>query len=184
MRMDKFTTLFQTALTEAQSMALKREHQFIEPVHLMLAMLDQSQGSVKPLLEKAGVRVSVLRKQLEDSIERVPQVKGALGEVYPSKELIRLLNITDKLASEYHDQYISSELFVLAAIEDKGPLGDALRAAGANKTAIKNAIEDIRGGQKVDNPDKEQQYQALRKIHSGLYQRSRRWQIRPGYRAG
>jgi ATP-dependent Clp protease ATP-binding subunit ClpB len=163
MRMDKFTTLFQTALADAQSLAVGRDQQFIEPAHLMRAMLNQQQGSVKPLLSKAGVRVEQLQKQLDEIINRLPQVQGTPGEVYPSKELVRLLNITDKLAKEFQDQYISSELFILAALEDKGPLGDALRAAGANQNALKTAIAEMRGGQKVDNPDKEQQYQALQK---------------------
>lgn len=163
MRMDKFTTLFQSALADAQSLAVGRDQQFIEPVHLMRAMLAQQQGSVKPLLAQAGVRVDALQKQLDEAIARIPQVQGTPGEIYPSKELVRLLNITDKLAKDFQDQYISSELFVLAALEDKGPLGDALRAAGANQTALKKAIAAIRGGQNVDNPDKEQQYQALKK---------------------
>ncbi len=163
MRMDKFTTLFQTALADAQSLAISRDQQFIEPVHLMRAMLSQEQGSVKPLLIRVGVRVEPLQKQLDDAIARVPQVQGTPGEVYPSKELVRLLNIADKLAKEANDQYISSELFVLAALDDKGALGDALRASGADKKALKKAILDLRGGQSVDNPDKEQQYQALKK---------------------
>jgi ATP-dependent Clp protease ATP-binding subunit ClpB len=163
MRMDKFTTLFQTALADAQSLAVSRDQQFIEPVHLMRAMLAQEQGSVKPLLIRAGVRVEPLQKQLDDAITRLPQVQGTPGEVYPSKELVRLLNIADKLANEANDQYISSELFVLAALDDKGPLGDALRANGADKKALKKAILDLRGGQSVDNPDKEQQYQALKR---------------------
>ena len=163
MRMDKFTTLFQTALADAQSLAISRDQQFIEPVHLMRAMLSQEQGSVKPLLIRVGVRVEPLQKQLDDAIARLPQVQGTPGEVYPSKELVRLLNIADKLAKEANDQYISSELFVLAALDDKGALGDALRASGADKKALKKAILDLRGGQSVDNPDKEQQYQALKK---------------------
>jgi ATP-dependent Clp protease ATP-binding subunit ClpB len=163
MRMEKFTTLFQSALAEAQSLAVGKDQQFIEPTHLMQAMLDQPQGSVKPLLARAGVRVEPLQKQLQDVINRIPQVEGTPGEVYPSKELVRLLNIADKLAKEANDQYISSELFVLAALDDKGALGDALRANGADKTALKKAIQEIRGGQRVDNPDKEQQYQALKK---------------------
>lgn len=163
MRMDKFTTLFQAALADAQSLAVGRDQQFIEPTHLMRAMLAQQQGSVKPLLVRAGVRVEPLEKQLDEAIARLPQVKGTPGEVYPSKELVRLLNVTDKLAIDFHDQYISSELFILAAIDDKGPLGDVLRAAGVNKTALKAAITEMRGGQKVDDPNKEQQYQALQK---------------------
>ncbi len=163
MRMDKFTTLFQTALAEAQSLAMQKDQQFIEPVHLMRTMLDQQQGSVKPLLSSAGVRIEFLQKQLDDNIARIPQVQGVAGEIYPSKELIRLLNNTEKLAKEFNDQYIASEIFVLAAVEDKGPLGDALRAAGADKKALRRAIDNLRGGQSVDNPDKEQQYQALKK---------------------
>lgn len=163
MRMDKFTTLFQTALADAQSLAMQKDQQFIEPVHLMRAMLDQQQGSVKPLLSSAGVRVDFLQKQLQDIIGRIPQVQGVSGEIYPSKDLIRLLNNTEKLATEFKDQYIASEIFVLAAVDDKGPLGDALRAAGADKKALRKAIENLRGGQSVDNPDKEQQYQALKK---------------------
>ncbi len=163
MRMDKFTTLFQSALADAQALAVGRDQQFIEPVHLMRAMLAQEQGSVKPLLSKVGIRVESLQKQLDENIARLPQVQGTPGEVYPSKELIRLLNITTKLAKDFHDEYISSELFILAALEDKGPLGDVLRSSGANPNALKKAIADIRGGQSVDNPDKEQQYQALQK---------------------
>lgn len=163
MRMEKLTTLFQTALSEAQSLAVGRNQQFIEPVHLMRAMLAQPQGSVKPLLAKAGVRVEALQKQLDDVMARLPQVEGVQGEVYPSKELIALLNVADKLAHEFRDQYISSEMFVLAAMKDKGQLGDALRAAGANSDALKKAIAEMRGGQNVDNPDKEQHYQALQK---------------------
>ena len=164
MRMDKFTTLFQSALADAQSLAVGNEQQFIEPVHLITTMLAQPQGLVKPLLQKAGVRVEPLQKQLDEIIKRLPQVNGTPGEVYPSKELVNLLNVTEQIASkEFHDQYIASELFVLAALNDKGALGDALRAAGADKKALKKAIEEMRGGQKVDNPDKEQQYQALQK---------------------
>ncbi len=163
MPVNKMTTILQEALSEAQSLAVRQEQQFIEPVHVLYAMLEQSQGSVKPLLAHAGVRVESLQKQLDAIIKNLPQVQGAPGEVYPSKELTRILNVADKLAKDFNDQYISSELFVLAALDDKGPLGDALRAAGSNKAAVKKGIEQMRGGEKVDNPDKEQQYQALKK---------------------
>ncbi len=129
----------------------------------MRAMLTQEQGSLKPLLKKSALKSRPLQKQLDEAIEPLPQVQGTPGEVYPSKELVRLLNVTDKLAQKRKDQYISSELFVLARLEDKGPLGDALACAGTIKTHLRNAIDDMRGGQKVDNPDKEQQYQALEK---------------------
>lgn len=163
MRMDKFTTLFQQALADAQSLAVGKDQQFIEPIHLMRAMLSQEQGSVKPLLSKVGVRVEDLQRQLDDAIARIPKVEGVPGEVFSSKELVALLNICDKLARERKDQYISSELFVMAAVDDKGALGDMLRKAGVNKNALKKAIDEMRGGQSVDNPDKEQQYQALQK---------------------
>ncbi|MBS0352100.1 MAG: ATP-dependent chaperone ClpB [Proteobacteria bacterium] len=163
MAVNKMTTILQEALNEAQSMAVGRENQFIEPVHVMRAMLDQPQGSIRPLLARSGVQVELLQKQLDQAIQKLPQVQGVPGEVYPSKDLVKILNIADKIAKEFKDEYLSSEIFVLAALEDKGPLGEALRAAGANKIAIKKAIEQIRGGQRVDNPDKEQQYQALQK---------------------
>ena len=118
------------ALADAQSLAVGRDHQFIEPVHLMIALLDQDGGTVRHLLSQADVNVNQLRSQLGEALERLPKVEGTPGEVHISNDLGRLLNVTDKLAQSRKDQYISSELFVLAALEDKGTLGDSLRKAG------------------------------------------------------
>src|SRR4029453_7501599 len=120
MRQDKLTSKFQIALADAQSLALGRDHQFIEPVHLMQALLDQEGGSIRPLLDKAGANVSALRSQLGQGLDRLPSVEGTGGEVHVSNDLSRLLNLTDKLAHKRGDQYISSELFLLAALDDKG----------------------------------------------------------------
>ena len=119
MRMDKLTTKFQMALAEAQSLAVGRDHQFIEPAHLLVALLDQEGGTVRHLLTKAGVKVDRLRSQLGDQLDRMPRVEGAAGEVHISGDLSRLLNVTDKLAQKRGDQYITSEPFVLAALEDE-----------------------------------------------------------------
>ena len=117
MRMDKLTTKFQMALADAQSLAVGQDHQFIEPVHLMLALLDQDGGSVRPLLAQAEVNVNMLRSQIGDALDHLPSVQGGeAGEVHVSNDLGRLLNVTDKLAQKRDDAYISSELFVLAAV--------------------------------------------------------------------
>src|SRR5712672_4197549 len=136
MRQDKLTSKFQQALADAQSLALGRDHQFMEPAHVLLAMLDSQGGSVRPLLLKAGVDTNKLRSELQALLDRLPRVEGTPGEIHISNELNRLLNVTDKLAQQRGDQFISSELFVLAALEDKGELGAALKAAGATKPNI------------------------------------------------
>ena len=121
MRLDKLTSKFQMALADAQSLAIGRDHQYIEPAHLLVALLDQQGGSVRDLLTKAGANVNLLRSQLGEAIDRLPKVEGAGGDVHLSNDLNKLLNLTDKLAQERHDQYISSELFVLAALDGKSP---------------------------------------------------------------
>ncbi|MEX0607692.1 MAG: Clp protease N-terminal domain-containing protein, partial [Halofilum sp. (in: g-proteobacteria)] len=135
MRMDKLTGKFQMALADAQSLAVGRDHQFIEPVHLMAAMLDQDGGGVRPLLSQAGVDINGLRSALGAEMDRLAQVSGAEGELHVSNDLSKLLNQCDKLAQQRGDQYISSELFVLAAVQDKGRLGDLMKNAGAVKGA-------------------------------------------------
>ncbi len=161
MRMDKLTSKFQMALAEAQSLALGRDHQFIEPAHLMLALLEQEGGSVRPLLEKSGTNVGLLRSHLGQMLDRLSRVEGTGGEVHFSNDLGKLLNVTDKLAQKRGDQYVSSELFVLAAVDDKGELGKLLRDCGAVKGAVERAIEEVRGGEKVTDPNAEEQRQAL-----------------------
>ena len=179
MRMDKLTSKFQMALSDAQSLAVGRDHQFIEPVHLMSALLDQEGGSIRPLLVKAGVNVNQLRSGLGDALERLPSVQGAGGDLHVSNDLGKLLNQTDKLAQQRKDQYISSELFILAAVQDKGNLGELLRKAGANAKALEKAVEELRGGQTVDDPNAEEQRQALEKYCIDLTQRAEQGKLDP-----
>jgi ATP-dependent Clp protease ATP-binding subunit ClpB len=179
MRMDRLTSKFQLALADAQSLAVGRDHQFMEPVHLMLALLEQEGGSARPLLDRAGVNVNQLRSRLLEQVGRIPTVEGAAGEVHPSNDLLKLLNVTDKLAQKRGDQYISSELFVLAACEDKGTLGRALKDSGAVKGALDKAIDDLRGGEKVDDPNAEEQRGALDKYTIDLTERAEKGKLDP-----
>ncbi len=180
MRMDKLTAKFQMALADAQSLALGRDHQFIEPVHLMTALLDQEGGTVRHLLTKADVNANRLRSALGEALDRLPTVQGGVaGEVHVSNDLSRLLNHTDKLAQQRGDQYISSELFVLAALEDKGVLGSALRDVGATKSALDRVIDDLRGGQAVNDPNAEEQRQALDKYTIDLTERAEQGKLDP-----
>ena len=179
MRMDKLTTKFQMALADAQSLAVGRDHQFIEPVHLMTALMDQEGGGVRHLLTQAGANTNYLRSQLGEALERLPSVEGAGGDVHISNDLGRLLNQTDKLAQQRKDAYISSELFVLAAVDDKGQLGELLRKAGAAKAAIEKAVEDMRGGESVDDPNAEDQRQALEKYTIDLTERAEQGKLDP-----
>jgi len=179
MRMDKLTSKFQEALADAQSLAVGRDHQFIEPAHLLGALLDQEGGTVRHLLTQADVNVNLLRSQLNEALDQLPQVEGAAGEVHVSNDLGRLLNVTDKLAQQRKDQYISSELFVLAAIEDKGRTGELLRKAGADKAGIEQAIDRVRGGQKIDDPNAEEQRQALEKYTLDITERAEQGKLDP-----
>ena len=180
MRMDKLTAKFQLALQDAQSLALGRDHQFIEPVHLMIALLDQDGGGVRGLLTKADVNVNQLRSKLGEALDRMSTVSGGdAGSIHVSNDLGKLLNITDKIAQQRKDQYISSELFVLAALDDKGVLGDVLRDTGATKGAVEKAIEGMRGGQTVNDPNAEDQRQALQKYTIDLTERAEQGKIDP-----
>src|SRR5579859_5257842 len=179
MRMDKLTTKFQQALADAQSLAVGRDHQYIEPVHLMAALLDSQGGTARPLLEKASVQVSKLRSDLAGALDRFPEVEGAGGEVLLSNDLNKLLNVTDKLAQQRGDQFISSELFVLAACDDRGELGRLLKASGATRAALEKAIEEVRGGAKVENVGAEENRQALEKYSIDLTERARAGKLDP-----
>ena len=179
MRMDKLTNKFQLALSDAQSLAVGRDHQFIEPAHLLAALLDQEGGAVRPLLAQAGVNVKLLRSQLNQALDRLPQVEGAGGDVQLSNALSRLLNLTDKLAQQRKDAYISSELFVLAALEDKGELGTLLRQAGANQALLDHGVAALRGGQKVDDQNAEDQRKALEKYTIDLTERAEQGKLDP-----
>jgi ATP-dependent Clp protease ATP-binding subunit ClpB len=179
MRMDKLTSKFQTALADAQSMAVGRDHAFIEPVHVMKALLDQEGGSVRQVLTKANVNIANLRTQLDSAINKLPQVEGTGGEIHISNELNRILNLTDKLAQKRKDDYISSELFLLAACEDAGTLGEILRKAGANKQVLEKAIEEERGGKNVQDPNAEDQRRALEKYTIDLTARAEQGKLDP-----
>ncbi len=179
MRMDKLTSKFQTALADAQSLALGKDHQFIEPVHLMLALLDQEGGSIKPLLSQIGVNVPTLRSELTQELARLATVSGAGGDIQISNSLGRLLNLTDKLAQKRSDQFISSELFLLAALEEKGTLQDLFLKHGLNKKTLEQAITALRGGQAVDDPNAEDQRQALKKYTIDLTERAEQGKLDP-----
>ncbi|NIL94521.1 MAG: ATP-dependent chaperone ClpB [Woeseiaceae bacterium] len=179
MRLDKLTSKFQIALAEAQSLAVGQDHQFVEPAHVMVALLDQQGGTVRGLLTKAGVNVNLLRSQLGDAVDRLPKVEGTGGDVHMSNDLGKLLNLTDKLAQKRGDQYISSELFVLAAMDDRSPLKAVMEQAGAVAGAIEKAIDDLRGGQQVDDPNAEDTRQALEKYTIDLTERAEQGKLDP-----
>ena len=164
MRMDKLTSKFQLAIQDAQSLALGRDNQFIEPEHLLTALLDQQGSGVRPLLAQAGVNVNGLRSGLGKALDALPRVEGSGGEIHVSNDLGRLLNLTDKLAQKRDDQFISSELFVLALLEDKKHrVAELLIKNGANPDALNKVVDDVRGGQAVNDPNAEDQRQALEK---------------------
>ena len=179
MRMEKLTSRFQQALADAQSLAVGRDHTQIEPVHLMQALLDQEEGSTVPLLTQAGVNSDVLRNRLAVAIDALPKIGQPTGEVGIGSELNRLLNLTDKLAQTRKDAFISTELFVLAALDDKNAVGKALRESGARKELLERAIETVRGGQKVDSANAEDQRQALEKYTIDLTARAESGKLDP-----
>src|SRR5215467_11864601 len=178
MRMDKLTSRFQQALADAQSIALGRDHQFMEPAHVLLAMLDSAGGGVRPLLMKAGADVNKLRSGLLSLLDALPKVEGTPGEVHISNDLNRILNVTDKLAQQRGDQYIASELYVLAAFEDRS-LARVFKDARLVRGAIEKAIEEVRGGQKVEDPNAEESRQALEKYTIDLTGRASSGKLDP-----
>ena len=180
MRMDKLTSKFQAALADAQSLALGRDQQLIEPAHALLALLEQEGGTVRPLLLKAGANLNKLRADLQALVDQIPTVQGgAAGDVHVSNDLQRLLNVTDKLAQQRQDQFISSELFVLAAFEDRGNLTRILKDAGLTKPAVEKAILDVRGGEKVNDANAEEQRGALDKYTVDLTARAEAGKLDP-----
>ena len=176
---DKLTTRLQLALADAQSLAVGRDHQFIEPAHLFIALLDQRDGSVRPLLAQTEVNIDQLRTRLGVLIERIPPVTGTAGDVHVGRDLARLLNVADKLAQERADRYISSELVVLAAVRDPGPVGQLLAQCGARADAVAQAIDAIRGGQAVEDPGAEEHRQALEKFTIDLTARAEQGKLDP-----
>jgi len=179
MRVDKLTSKFQMALAEAQSLAVGQDHQFIEPAHVMVALLDQQGGAVRGLLTKAGVNVNLLRSKLGDAVDRLAKVEGTGGDVHLGNALNKLFNMTDKLAQARGDQYIASELFVLAAMDDKSPLLAVMEQAGGVRGAVEKAIEDLRGGQSVNDQNAEETRQALEKYTIDLTERAEQGKLDP-----
>ncbi len=179
MRMDKLTSKFQQAIADAQSLAIGRDHQFMESIHVMIALLDQEGGTARHLLTQSNVNINLLRSQLSQALDQMASVEGSAGDVQVSPELTRLLNLTDKLSQQRKDQFISSELFILAAVEDKGQLGSILQKLGADKKNIEEAIDAMRGGQSVNDPNAEDQRQALEKYTIDLTERAEQGKLDP-----
>jgi ATP-dependent Clp protease ATP-binding subunit ClpB len=179
MRVDKFTTQLQEALSEAQSAALGRDHAYIEPQHLLAALLQQAEGGAASLIQRAGGNLPGLKRALERSIERLPKVEGTPGEVHLSRDLATLLNVADKEAQKRGDQFIASELFLLAACGDKGETGRALKDNGVTKSALEKAIQQVRGGQSVGSQEAEGSREALKKYTLDVTERARAGKLDP-----
>ena len=179
MNIEKFTTKFQQALAEAQSLALGKDNQFIEPAHVLTALLNQQDGSVAPILTASGVNVALLRNELNTELSKLPQVSGNGGDVQISRQLLNLLNLCDKIAQRQHDKFISSELFLLAAMEEKGVLAQIMTKCGANKARLEQAIQQVRGGQTVDDQNAEESRQALEKYTIDLTARAESGKLDP-----
>jgi ATP-dependent Clp protease ATP-binding subunit ClpB len=179
MRMDKLTSRFQAALADAQSLATGRDHQFIEPAHVLLAMLEADSGGVKPLIAKAGGDAARLQTALGETLDKLAKVEGNAGEIHVSGDLTRLLNICDKLAQQRGDQFISSELFVLAGFEDRATLARLYKDVRLHKVALEKAIEELRGGEKVNDAGAEEQRKALEKYTVDLTARASSGKLDP-----
>ena len=179
MRLDKLTTIFQQALADAQSLAVGGDQQFIEPVHLLLALLNQEEGGTASLLARAGVNVPALKRDLEAALTRLPQVSGTGGEVTIWRDLSNLFNLTDKEAQKRGDQFIASEMFLLALTDDKGEAGRLAKQHGLARRSLETAIDAVRGGQGVAHQDAEAQRESLKKFCIDLTERARQGKLDP-----
>ncbi len=179
MRIDKLTTKFQEALSEAQSIALAKDNQYIEPTHVLLAMLRESDGGAKSLLTRAGVNVPGLEKGVEKIISNLPEVQGTSGEVQVGRDLSNWLNLCEKEANKRNDQFIAGELFLLVVADDKGELGKVARENGLNRKSLEAAIDLVRGGESVNSADAEGQREALKKYTVDLTERARAGKLDP-----
>lgn len=179
MNFEKLTSKFQQALGDAQSIAVGLDHSLIEPVHIMKAMLDQQDGSIHRLLVSMGIDIASLRTQLGAAIEQLPEVVGGATDVHMSNDSARLLNVADKLAQKRKDQYISSELFLLAAVDDQGTLGQILRNVKLDKSKLEQAIDKMRGGEKVQDQNAESTRGALEKYTIDLTARAEQQKLDP-----
>ena len=179
MRIDKFTTQFQQALSDAQSLAIGQDNQYIAPEHLLAALIDNAEGGTTSLLSRAGANTRALRMALQTAMEKLPKVEGHGGEVQISRDLTNLLNLTDKEAQKRGDQFVASELFLLAACDDKGEVGRALKQHGVTKVALDAAITQVRGGESVNSAEAEGQREALNKYTLDLTERARLGKLDP-----
>jgi len=179
MRIDKFTTRFQQAISDAQSLAVGNDQQFIEPQHLLLALLNQEDGSTLSLLQRAGVNVGGLKVSLTKALDRLPKVEGHGGDVSIGRDLANLLNVTDKEAQKAGDQFIASEMFLLALTQDKGECGRLLKEAGLQRKALEDAVKAVRGGENVGSQEAEGQREALNKYCLDLTERARQGKLDP-----
>jgi ATP-dependent Clp protease ATP-binding subunit ClpB len=179
MRFDKLTTKFQQALSDAQSLAVGLDNSYIEPQHLLLALLQQEDGGTASLLQRAGAQVAALKDALRKSVERLPKVEGTGGEISISRDLNNLLNLTDKEAQKRGDAFIASEMFLLAAIQDKGEVGRLLKEHGVGREALEQAVNAVRGGENVQNAEAEGQREALKKYTLDLTERARQGKLDP-----
>lgn len=179
MRMDKFTSKFQLAVADAQSLAVGRDHAVIEPVHVVVALLEQDGGTVRHLLTKAGVNTNLLRSRLGEMLDELPQVSGNEGQVNLSNDLAKLLNVSDRIAQTRGDKYIASELFLLAVTESGGKLAEVFEAAGVNAAALEKVIDEWRGGESVDDANAEDQRQALERYTIDLTERAEQTKLDP-----
>ena len=179
MRMDRLTSKFQLALGDAQSLAVGKDHQFIEPLHILSAMFNQEGGSVRPLLARVGVAERAMTDKLRKALDEFPQVQGQPGEVHLSQQSARIINVADKLSQQRGDSFISSDLFLLALVDDKDKAGSLLRDTGATKEALQKAIEDVRGGANVDDANAEDQMQALEKYTIDVTSRAEQGKLDP-----
>ena len=179
MRFDKLTTPFQSAIQDAQSLALGNDNPYIEPVHLLAALINQEGGSARPILQKAGTRLPTLVPALQAAMNRCPKVEGTGGEIQPSKELVKLFNLTDKEASKRGDQFIASEMFLLALTGDKGECGRLLKTHGVARAPLETAISAVRGGESVGSQEAEGQRESLKKYCVDLTERARQGKLDP-----
>ena len=179
MRLDRLTNKFQQALADAQSMALGKDNQYIEPEHVLAAMLAQEASSIKPLLTSSGANLPLLQQELTQAINKLPQVQGIGGDIIPSQQFVRIMNLCDKLAQKNNDSYISSELFILAALEEKGALSELLKKAGVTTARFTQAVNQVRGSDNVNDANAEDQRDALKKYTIDLTERAEQGKLDP-----
>ena len=179
MRMDKLTNPLQTALADAQSLALGRDNNFIEPVHILASLLQQPGGIARPLLQKSGASIQVLEQELEQALTALPQVSGDAADVHLSNDAMRVLNLADKLSQKGGDACISSEIALLAMLAGKTPVAELLQAAGVEEARLKAVIEELRGGANVNSPEAEESRQALEKYTIDLTRRAEQGKLDP-----